>query len=291
MALKTTGNGPKNEQNGPTQKAKEMAKQVPIVEEPVLKPGQAKVEIVYQHQGKEVVETRIVPASLIRAMADPGESGMTAKDAMKELSEFYQDVLKKEATELRINGGVSIPFAAISGQLLYAYDVHALNATLEAQKTDAVTSKQKPDESLHLNHPEVEKLVRATAAVLSGVSVEELKKLDVDEATIWVERTVTEVVKEAQITLKTTRIQCDCGSHKEWRDLSVPAGFTVNEAERKTEERLARLPDAKRLLDETFEKIEELRGGNPLSKLERDIVVTHINLNIPDAQNRLPVTP
>ncbi|MEM4360156.1 MAG: hypothetical protein QXT45_06470 [Candidatus Bilamarchaeaceae archaeon] len=278
MALKQDRQGGAGRE--PAQIRKEKEQQV-MVEEPFLKPNEVRVVLTYLRQGKEVSESIVVPKSLVIALADPGESGMKPLEAMKELAEFNEKIIRPELRGLIINGGVSVPAAILSAQIQYSYATHAVVAA---------TTKNVSD-SLMLEHPEVSKILRTTAALLCGVSTEEIQRLDLNETTVWVGRTLTEIKRTPEIKMTVTRLECDCGSHAEVREFTVPEGTSVSEARSIQEQRLKRLPDVKRELDRAYEKIEELRGKQ-LTNDEKNVVVAYMNITyIKDAKNRLVVTP
>ena len=252
-----------------------------IVEEGLLKPNEVRVVLRYIRQGKEVSESIVVPRSLIVAMADPGESNMKPLEAMRELDKFYINHIKSELKELLINGGVSIPVSVMSANIQYSYAAHAFVAA---------TTKTVSD-SLMLEDAEVDKKLRTVAALLCGVSQEQIQKLDLDETTVFVGRTTTKIERKPEIKMKVERLTCDYGSHREVKDFTIPNDTTVSEAKEIAEQRLKRMPDVKRALDEAYEKIEELRG-KPLTKEERNAVVAYMNITyIQDPKNRLIVTP
>jgi hypothetical protein len=266
----------------PTQKTAPKMKE-PVIEGPLLRADEVQVTLKYVKGGREIREDIIIPRSLIVAMTEPGESGMGAMEAMRQLAGFYNTKVKPELREMLIKGGISVPMAVISSKIHHAYETHALIA---------VTQKQTM-EGLLLESGEVERKLRMAAALLQGVEMETIRKLDLEDTTMWVgpRRVVTAIERTPEIRMETQTIECECSSHTEYRERTLPARTTVSEARREREERLARMPKVREALDAVFGKIEELRG-NPLDREERNAVVAYLNARfIERPEHRLVVTP
>jgi len=106
----------------------------------------------------------------------------------------------------------------------------------------------------------------------------------------WVDRTVIEITHTPIIKMRKTVIKCGGYSHEREIEMSVPESATVEEARKIKEERIARMPDMAKALDDLFTKIESIRG-NQLDQIEKDVVMAHININyIGKGDYKMPVT-
>lgn len=283
MGMILNGKGPdgKNGQKGNGQEVIQKPKQKETLSEPIVKPGEVKIELQYTYQGKTVNEDMVVPRSLIYATQDPGESGLAPLEAMRAIADFHDKVLKPEFVSLSIDGGTAIPASILSAQIQRAYSVHAVVAA-----TDSTISAR-----LHLENPEVQKMLRAIAASLLGVTEENVRAVNAEEEIVWVSHTINILTQTPKLTLETTRVLCDFGSHKDYKNVTLLSNVSLEQAREEAERRIARMPEVRTNLEKTFDKISELRG-NPLDKAERDAVVEHVNATfISDPEKRLIVTP
>ncbi len=252
-----------------------------ILEGDILGPGQVKIVLRYVSEGKTVSEELRVPRALIAAMAEPGESSMGPLQAMKELSAFYNSKVRPELRELFITGGISIPAAVISSQIQHSYAVHAVVAATQEKVTN----------DLFLENKQVAKKLRTVAALLQNVSAEEIQKLDLEETTVWIGREITRDERTPELKMETVRVSCDCGSHREVRKATLPKSVSVSEARTTQEQRIKRMPEIQRALDDVYTEIEDRRGTS-LSSEERNAVVAYLNITyVEDAKDRLIVTP
>jgi hypothetical protein len=237
------------------------------------------VQFVYMRGGKEVCESREVPRALMNALTDPGESTLAPLQAMHELSAFYNCEVTPELDSVVITGIGSVPAAILSSMIQASYRKHAVVAA---------TSEKAKDE-LFIADPEVDKYLRTVAALATGRSFEEVQKVAPEKVLTWVTKTVIEIERTVRVKMKTERLKCDRGSHEEEIDVSVPESTTVEEEQRRRDQRLSSLPRMKDTLDMAFGKIEELRGS-PLDSAERNAVVAHLNVTyIENPKDRLSV--
>ncbi|MBU0586156.1 hypothetical protein KJ780_01455 [Candidatus Micrarchaeota archaeon] len=244
---------------------------------PKIGPDEILLPVRYLKEGRIVEEPIAVPKALITAITDPGETGRRPLQIAEEVSAFYKKKLTPDLDSVVLDGLGNVPAAAVSALVRKSLDVHVVLASLDSQTR----------QGLFLDHPEVDKTMRKVAALMTGS--EEVQIIPEEEMFIWVER--TEVVNTPKIGFKTTRLECDKGSHKEVRNVDIPDGVTVEEAVRIREQRIASRPSVALALDECFTTISSLRG-NPLSGLERNAVVSAINTTyIRDPENRIPIVP
>ncbi|MCX6771777.1 MAG: hypothetical protein NTX79_07010 [Candidatus Micrarchaeota archaeon] len=125
----------------------------------------------------------------------------------------------------------------------------------------------------------------------SEIVQKELGKEKPDEGEDFMNRNVTKTILKPTVRLETKSMMCDMGSHKEPKDVSVPMGTSVDTSQEIREERLRRMPDVEKSLDNVFGEIEKKRKG-PLDLDERNAVVQRINLSyVENPLDRLPVIP
>jgi len=246
---------------------------------PFIEKSTERLEFVYMRGGKEARESREVPRALLNALTDPGESTLAPLQAMHELSAFYNREVTPELDSVVVTGIGSVPSAILSSMIQSSYRKHAVVAA---------TSEKAKDE-LFIADPEVDKYLRTVAALATGRSFEEVQKVAPEKVLTWVTKTVIEIERTVGVKWKTERLKCDRGSHVEEIDVSVPEGTTVEEEQKKRDQKLSSLPKMKDTLDMAFGKIEELRG-QPLDSAERNAVVAHLNVTyIENPKDRLSV--
>ena len=263
------------------QKSVMLQKPKPVMKLDILDANSTLIKLEYIRQGQKVVEEMKVPKALVAAMSDPGETSLGPLAAMKELADFYGKVVTPELDSIVLTGGVSVSASVLSSLIQRSYRAHSVVAA-----TDQKISKE-----LFLEHKEVQKLLKLTAALIKGVPPEEIEKLDIEDTTVWVTRTETEIVNTPTVSMKTKRLTCDCGSHREERKVALPDGTTVDTAQKLREQKLSNMPKVKDTLDDTFAKVEELRK-NPLDRDERNAIVSYLNVNyLENPEDRLPIVP
>jgi len=237
------------------------------------------IQFVYLRGEREVREMREVPKALMRALVDPGESKLNPLQAMRELAQFYNEAVTPELDIVVLTGIGSIPAAYLSSMIQSSYRKHAVVAA----------TSDETSQGLFLNDPEVDKYLRTVAALASGKQAEDIQKVAPDKVMLWVGKTTTSIERTVIVKMKTERLVCDRGSHKEEIDVSVPDGTTVEQEQRVREQRLASLPKMKEALDMAFGEIEQKRG-QPLDTAERNAVVAHLNVTyIENPNDRLSV--
>lgn len=250
-----------------------------VVQMPFTGGDTVEVKLTYNRGSEKVTETRNVPKALMHALTDPGETGLSALDAMRQLAGFYKDIITPELDSVVIEGIPSVPASILSSMIQASYSKHAVVAA-----TEKSTSK-----GLFLRDRKVDKLLRLSAALLTNQTVEQIEKLDLDDTTFFVNRTVTTVEQSTSVKMTTKSLECDRGSHREVRKVSVPDGTTVEEEQNRTEQKIASMPKVYDTLEQAYTEIERKRGSN-LGEEEKNAVISHMNITyIEKPEDRLPV--
>lgn len=245
------------------------------------RPGQTEVELVYLRHGQTVKQTIVVPRQLLYAMSDPGESTLKPLEAMESLRSFYKDVVQPGFQELKFSGEISTPASIVSQQIQHSYHTHAVMAGADVSVSH----------SLMLEDPEISMKLRSVASLLTGIPADKLREIPEEQSMVFVTRSVETVELKPQLRLRVQKIKCDCGSHIEEKEVSLPEGIDVTEAKTRTEQRMQRMPDIAKGLNDVYDGI-AMKRGSVLTSEEKDAVVAHMNLKyVENPADRLLVTP
>ncbi|GEM_PF-2170084 len=288
---KANDNGPQMEQRKPSA----------IVQGKLLDPNMREWVCTYRRgDGKLETKTLLVPKFLVAAIHNPGEQGMDALSVMHGLSSFFSKEVAVGLESVNLGNGLDVPASILSALIHRSYEVHAHLAAAD----------RKHAKELFLDDPEVKRLMRIVASNMTGKPLAEIVELDPEKTLItvtetkhrivqetpgedegYMSRKVTKTTQKPTVKLETKTMQCECGSHTEPREVSVPVGASVETSQVIREERIRRMPDVGKSLENVFDKIEE-KGSGKLDLDQRNAVVQHINLTyVENPQDRLPVIP
>lgn len=237
-------------------------------------------KFVYFDKGKYPEKTERIPRIFVEAMTNPGETRLSAWHALYGASEYYEKHMANGLEKIVIEGLGDVPAALLSIAMQLSYQEHA----------GIVVTNKELSSGLMLDRPEIDALARRVAAKALDLAPDQVKQVDRKKTMEWVSRNVIEITHTPIIKMKTERVKCGGFSHEREVEMSVPESATVEEARKIREERIARTPEVAKALDDLFTKIESVRG-EPLDKVEKDVVVAHVNINyIGRGDCKIPVT-
>jgi hypothetical protein len=206
----------------------------------------------------------VVPTSTAVWIANRGETpgGTDLDEILDDLAEATNDVREFER-ELISEGDINTQETNWKMQLVGAYETYLVNKITKPHGNDVRFDHKALDE-LGLTNSEVEKRLKAIAAICKGISPEEVQVSDDLSSVLYHE---TRIDYEEEITQSYT-VSCDCGSHIEYQ--------TAYRKVLQKHSMKANLYHPQ--IDQLKSKINDLRKDLPKGRHDDNLINLYINL-------------
>ncbi len=172
-----------------------------ILKDPIENPPKGYVQLVMSYKSERLVA--LIPEKIKYYMAG-GMGGDS--DTLDEIAEFYSDCGEFEG-ELYFDNVLSAVQTEVSMTARNSYHVHLLNRLAN----DKMQYSESEVERLCLKDKYVEDRVKAIAALQLGKGKDELRQAKLEDLLVDVTAKVPREITESY------QVECDCGSHIEYR--------------------------------------------------------------------------